>query len=204
MLRGYEDDMRAVSTRFVNELAVISKTFAERQLTRDQAEHISEERYLVAMMQFELLSALHAQLEQEVEREENSLRDPGSTREGVTAVAELPFSSFQMNPALARQLELSPSQVGAIREIMFEEQRKQEPILKELQVSRTQLLVANQQAHIDDKELHALARYQGVVVSKLIVANSRMQARIYEVLNADQKKKLEQFRRANVVTAGAE
>jgi hypothetical protein len=204
MLRGYEDDMRAVSARFVNELAVISKTFAERQVTRDQAEHISEERYLVALMQFELLSALHAQLEQEVEREENSLREPGATRETGIAIVELPFSSFQMNPALARQLELSSSQIRTIQEIMSDERRKQDPLLKELQVTRTQLFVANQQAHIDNKELHTLARYQGAVVSKLIVANSRMQARIFEVLNGDQKKKLEQFRRANEVTAGAE
>jgi hypothetical protein len=196
--------MRSVSARFVNELAVISKTFAERQLTRDQAEHISEERYLVAMMQFELLSALHAQLEQEVEVEENSLRDPGSIRESGTAVVELPFSSFRMNPALARRLELSSSQIRAIQEIMFDERRKQEPIVKELQVTRAQLLVANQQAHIGDKETRTLAQHQGVVVSKLIVANSRMQARIYEVLNADQKKKLEQFRRVNAVTGGAE
>ena len=204
MLRGYEDDMRAVYARFVNELAVISKTFAEHQITRDEAEQISEERYLVAMMQFELLSSLHAQLEQEVEREKNSPRDPDSRRESALAVVDLPFSSFQMNPSLARQLELSSSQLRAIQEIMSDERRKQEPLLKELQVSRTQLLVANQQAHIDDKELHTLAGFQGAVVSRLIVANSRMQARIYEVLNADQKKKLEQFRRANAVTAGAE
>jgi hypothetical protein len=52
------------------------------------------------------------------------------------------------------------------------------PLMTELQVTRTQLL-ANHQAHIDDKELHALAGFQGAVVSELIVANSRMQARIY-------------------------
>ena len=46
--------------------------------------------------------------------------------------------------------------------------------------------------------------FQGAVVSKLIVANSRMQARIYKVLNTDQKKKLEQLRRANAVTADTE
>ena len=163
-------------------------------------------RDLVAMMQFELLSALHAELEEEVEREKNSPSNPDSTRDSdaAAAVVELPFSSFQMNPALARQLELSSSQIRAIQEIMSDEQRKQEPLLKELQVTRTQLLVADRPAHIDDKKLKALAGVQGAVVSKLIVANSRMQARIYEVLNTDQKKKLQQFRRANAVTAGAE
>ncbi len=204
VLRGYEDDMRAVSARFVNELAVISKTFTERQITRDEAEHISEERYLVAMMQFELLSALHAQLEQEVEREENSPKDPDSTRPSGVAVVELPFSSFQMNITLARQLELSSSQIRAIQEIISDERHKQEPLLKELQVTRTQLSTASQRAHIDDKDLHTLAAFQGAVVSKLIVANSRMQARIYKVLNTDQKKKLKQLRRANAVTADTE
>lgn len=204
VLRGYEDDMRAVSARFVNELAVISKTFTERQITREAAEHISEERYLVAMMQFELLSALHAQLEQEVEREESSPKDSDSTRQSGVAVVELPFSSLQMNPALARQLELSSSQIRAIQEIISDERRRQEPLLKDLEVTRTQLSVANQKAHIDDKELHTLAEFQGAAVSKLIVANARMQSRIYKVLNADQKKKLEQFRRANAVRADTE
>ncbi len=204
VLRGYEDDMRAVSARFVNELAVISKTFTERQITRDEAEHISEERYLIAMMQFELLSALHAQLEQEVERDENSPKDPDSTRQSGVAVVELPFSSFQMNPALARQLELSSSQIRAIQEIISDERRKQEPLLKELQVTRTQLSTSTRHAHIDDKDLHTLAALQGAVVSKLIVANSRMQARIYNVLNTDQQRKLEQLRPPNPVTADTE
>jgi hypothetical protein len=204
VLRGYEDDMRAVSARFANELAIISKTFTERQITREAAEHISEERYLVAMMQFELLSAWHAQLEQEVERDENSPKNPDSTRQSGVAVVELPFSSFQINPALAQQLELSSSQIRAIQEIISDEQRKQEPLLKELQVTRTQLSTASQPAHIDDKDLDTLAEFQAAVVSKLIVANSRMQARIYKVLNMDQKKKLQQLRRANAVTADTE
>jgi NACalpha-BTF3-like transcription factor len=204
VLRGYEDDMRAVSARFVNELAVISKTFNERQITRDAAEHLSEERYLVAMMQFELLSALHAQLEQEVEREENSPNNPVPTRESSIAVVELPMSSFQMNTALARQLGLSSSQIRAIQEIISDERRKQEPLLKDLEVTRAQLSVANQKAHIDDRELNTLAAFEGVAVSKIIVANARMQSRIYRVLNADQKKKLEQFRRTNAVTADTE
>jgi hypothetical protein len=93
LLRGCEDDMRAVSARFVKELAVVSKAFADRQIKRDQAEHLSEERYLVAMMQFELQSALHAQLEQEIELEEHSAKDRDSTPETSIAVVELPFSS---------------------------------------------------------------------------------------------------------------
>jgi len=204
ILRGYEEDMRAVSARFLNELALISKTFTERQITRAEADHMSEERYLVAMMQFELLSALHAGLEQEVEREESFPRSLGSTQNSDVAVLELPFSSFQMTSALAHQLALSSSQIRIIQEIISEERRSQEPLLHELQVTRTRLLLANQQAPIDDKELHTLAAFQGIVISKLIVANARMQARIYEVLNTDQKKKLEQFRNANAVTADTE
>jgi hypothetical protein len=205
LLRGYEDDMQAVSARFVNELTVVSKAFAERQITRDQAEHLSEERYLVAMMQFELLSALHAQLEQEIELEEHSPKDLDSAREMSIAVVELPFYSFHLNPSLTRYLELTSWQVQAIQEIMSDERHKQRPLLEKLQVTRLQLLRVNQQANADDKELHTLAGFQGTVISKLIVANSRMQARIYEVLDAGQRRKLQQFQRAKAVTtAGAE
>lgn len=114
LLHGYEDDMRAVSARFVNELAVLSKAFTERQMTRDQAEQLSEERYLVAMMQFELLSALHAQLEQEIDRETMPQKSRDSMGENPTGVVELPFSSFQPNHARSRQLELNSAQIRAI------------------------------------------------------------------------------------------
>ena len=113
LLHGYEDDMRAVSTRFVNELAVVSKAFTERQMTRDQAEQLSEQRYLVAMMQFELLSALHEQLEQEIERDAMPQKSRGSMGENPTGVVELPFSFVgPPNQVVTRQVELNPVQTS--------------------------------------------------------------------------------------------
>jgi len=203
LLHGYEDDMRAVSARFVNELAVVSKAFTERQMTRDQAEHFSEERYMVAMMQFELLSALHAQMEQEIERKAIPQKDPGSTGENPTAVVEPHFPSFHLNKALARQLELSPAQIRAVKQILFDEQHKQEPLLELLQNIR-ELLQSKRHNHTDEQELHTLARSEADIISRLMSASVRMQARMYEILNADQKSKLERFQPAKAKRTGAE
>jgi len=149
LLHGYEDDMRAVSTRFVNELAVVSKAFTERQMTRDQAEQLSEERYLVAMMQFELLSTLHAQLEQEIEREAMpQKKSGGSEGENPTGVVELPFSSLRSNQVLARQIELNLPKIRSIKQILSDEGRKQELLLNVLQKTRD-LLRFNRQNHAD-------------------------------------------------------
>ena len=144
LLHGYEDDMRAISARFVNELAVVSKAFTERHMSRDQAEQLSEERYLVAMMQFELLSALHAQLEQEIEREAVPQKNPGSMGEYPTGVVELPFSSFRPTQGLVGQFELNPSQIRAIRHVMPHENRKQEPS-REILLGTRDLLLSRRQ-----------------------------------------------------------
>jgi hypothetical protein len=187
--------MRAISAQFVNDLGSISRAVAERQITTQQAKHVTEERYLTAIMQFELLSALHAQAQQELEREATSQNDLSSIRQDVIAVVHLPFSSFRLNPALIRYLELSPSQVGAIQQIMSEEHRKQQPMLEGLQTMGLRLKRVSQKTHNKDKALNTVAISQALVISKLIAANSRMQARINQILSTDQKSRIDQLQR---------
>ena len=62
--------------------------------------------------------------------------------------------------------------------------------------------------HVDDKdseeEVHAVAASQAAALSKLIVANSHMHARIYELLNGEQRRKLDELERADDVRAPKE
>jgi Spy/CpxP family protein refolding chaperone len=106
----------------------------------------------------------------------------------------LPFSSFQLNPSLATYLSLTSSQVGAIQQVMMREQHSLEPLMTELRTTREKLLAIGSE-HINEKELKALADTEASVLAKLIVANARMQSKIYKLLGPDQRKKLSDLER---------
>lgn len=197
---GYEDEMKAVSGRFANELSSISHAADENQMSGQQAEEISKERFQVAMMQFQLLVALRANLEREIDRaEQTAQRESRPTQEGVSAVLELPFSSLQLAPSLIRYLQLTLSQASAIQDVMSRERQNIDPMMADLKATGEKLFRANQQGYTDSKEVRILAASQATILSRLIVANSRMQARIYALLNGEQRKKLEHLRQTEEV-----
>jgi arsenate reductase-like glutaredoxin family protein len=200
LIEGYEGEMQVVSGRFANELASISHAADENQMSGQQAEEISKERFQVAMMQFQLLVALRANLEREIDRaEQTAQRESRPTQENVSAVVELPFSSLQLNPKLIRYLQLNPSQASAIQDVMSRERQNIDPMMADLRTTGEKLFRANQQGYTDSKEVRILAASQATILSRLIVANSRMQAKIYALLNGEQRKKLEHLRQADEV-----
>jgi hypothetical protein len=66
VLKAYEDGMTLIAQRLSADLISISQANIARQITRDEAEYLILERYQVAMMQHEVLSALHDSLEHDV------------------------------------------------------------------------------------------------------------------------------------------
>ena len=200
LMEGYEEEMNAVFGRFANELSSISHAADENQMSGQQAEETSKERFQVAMMQFQLLVALRANLEREIDRAEQTAQgDPRPSQQDVSAVVELPFSSLRLNPRLIRYLQLTLSQAIAIQDVMSIEQKNIGPMMADLRTTGEKLFRANQQGYTDSKEVRVLAASQAAIFSRLIVANSRMQAKIYSLLNAEQRKKLEHLRQANEV-----
>lgn len=200
LIEGYEGEMQVVSGRFANELASISQAADENQMSGQQAEEISKERFQVAMMQFQLLVALRANLEREIDRaQELAQRDSHPRREDVSAVVELPFSSLQLNPALIRYLQLTASQTTAIQEVMSRERQNVDPMMAELRTTGQELFLANQQGYSNRKEVRALAASQAAILSRLILANSLMQAKIFGLLDGEQRKKLDHLRQADEV-----
>src|ERR1017187_5475904 len=121
LLRDYETQMDAVSRRFSNELGAISQAVQYGRLSREQAEETTGERYQEAMMQFQLLSALHAMLEREIDRDEAAQHGMKASKPGDTVMVALPFSSLQLNPSLIQYLQLTQTQAVAIEELMVNE-----------------------------------------------------------------------------------
>jgi len=66
VLKAYEDGKTLIAQRLADELITIAQASLANQITRDAAEYLIQDRYQVAMMQREVLSALHDSLEHDV------------------------------------------------------------------------------------------------------------------------------------------
>ncbi|HWY67996.1 MAG TPA: Spy/CpxP family protein refolding chaperone [Terriglobales bacterium] len=196
LLQDYETEMAEITHRFSATLLQITDAVQRGELTSEQGQKISSEQYQVAQMQFELLGAWSAMLQQDLDR----VPDPGApaassqAEDNQVILVALPFSSFQLNPSLAEYLDLSQAQVERIEQVMARERRSLQPLITELQATREKLLAADP-VHTSGKDLKALANAQAGQLAKLIVANERMQSEIYKLLTLEQQHKLNDLKR---------
>jgi hypothetical protein len=89
ILKGYENDMTTVTQRMSAELEGISRAVHTGQLTPAQAEFLIQERYQVAMMQYQVFSALHDALEKDIAQA--APRDSHVSAASDTAIVEVPL-----------------------------------------------------------------------------------------------------------------
>jgi hypothetical protein len=89
ILKGYENDMTTVTQRMSAELEGISRAVHTGQLTPAQAEFLIQERYQVAMMQYQVFSALHDALEKDIAQA--APRDSHVGAASDTAIVEVPL-----------------------------------------------------------------------------------------------------------------
>jgi len=93
VLKAYEDGKTLISQRLTAELISISQANRADQITRDEAEYLIQDRYQVAMMQLEVLSALHDSLEHDLAL---AARRPDRTDHPDNVVVVQPPSSGQV------------------------------------------------------------------------------------------------------------
>jgi len=189
VLQDYDSLMIALTQKFSATLATIADAAKRGDLTGEQAREMSAEHYQLTYMQFELLSLWRGIEEQDSARIPNLGAKPDSTQENEVVMVALPFSSFQLNPSLATYLSLTPSQVEAIRQVMMREQHTLEPLMTELRTTRERLLAIGSE-HLNAKQVKSLAETEARLLARLIVANARMQSKIFNILSAEQQKKL--------------
>jgi hypothetical protein len=194
-LLDYDSLMVGITQKFSATLTAIGEAVARGELSSEQAVEMSAEQYQLTQMQFELLSLWREIGEKDSARipDDQATPDPGQENEIV--VVALPFSSLQLNPSLVEYLNLSQSQVEAIQQLMLQEQQNLEPVMTELRTTRAKLLAVSSE-HINEKEVKGLADREANVLAKLIVANARMQSKIYKLLSPGQQKKLNDLERA--------
>jgi hypothetical protein len=90
ILRQYEDQMTLISQTFSAEMAVITQAVHQGQITLKQADYLMQQRFQIAMMQYEVLTALHDALAFELSRTPVSPHSPASEAE-TTVVVQPPF-----------------------------------------------------------------------------------------------------------------
>jgi Spy/CpxP family protein refolding chaperone len=193
VLQDYDSLMIALTQKFSATLATIAEAAKGGELSSEQAREMSAEQYHLAHMQFELLSLWRGIEEQDLARTPDPQAYPAPTQENEVVTVALPFSSLQLNPSLAKYLNLTPTQVEAIQQIMTREQRNFVPLIKELRVTREKLAIGSE--HINEKQVKALADTEASLLARLIVANARMQTKLYKLLSPEQQKKLSDLER---------
>jgi len=194
VLQDYDSLMIALTQKFFATLATIADAAKRGDLSGEQAREISAEQYQVTHMQFELLSLWRGIEEQDSARIPDVEAKPDSTQESEVVMVALPFSSFQLNPSLATYLSLTTSQVGAIQQVMMREQQSLDPLMTQLRTTREKLLAIGSE-HVNEKQVKALADTEASMLARLIVANARMQSKIYKILSSEQQKKLSDLER---------
>ena len=91
VLRAYEVGMSLIAQRLSAELSSISQANRANQITRDQAEYLIQDRYQVAMMQREVLSALHDSLQHDLAQAEKQ-PDRDIPSDSAVVVVKLPLA----------------------------------------------------------------------------------------------------------------
>lgn len=73
-----------------------------------------------------------------------------------------------------------------------------------LRTTREKLLAIGSE-HVNEKQVKALADTEASLLARLIVANARMQSKIYKILSPEQQKKLSDLERTqSAVTSDSE
>jgi|SRR5215471_13406308 len=74
VLKSYEIAMSLLADKTSTDFSVIVQAQQTNQITREQAEYLLQQRYQTAMMQYQVLSALHDVLKHDIEEANREAR----------------------------------------------------------------------------------------------------------------------------------
>jgi Spy/CpxP family protein refolding chaperone len=105
---------------------------------------------------------------------------------------------------MVEYLGLTSTQAKAIQKLMDQERPTTEPLIHELRTVGGELCAAIQQSqnHQNEGTAQRLAARQARLLKQLMRANFRLQRRINDLLDSQQRKKLDSFKRTSEVMVG--
>ena len=97
ILKDYESEMIMITQGLDTDLAGILQAARANQITREKAEYLIQERYQVAIMQHQVLSALHDRMEHDMAEAAAAKRSAAGSQSDQAVVVQLPPSEADSN-----------------------------------------------------------------------------------------------------------
>lgn len=117
---------------------------------------------------------------------------------GDTLVVSAPDSSADVPTAIVEYLDLTPVQIVAIQTQIEEQRLQAQSLIEQLTNNRRELTATTLQGRFDIRQVRKLAAQQARILEPLVVANARLQTKIYEILTVEQQRKLDEMRKETV------
>jgi hypothetical protein len=197
----YELEMAFIAAQLSRERAVNSNAVRTGQI--EQEEYMIGEGYQAANDAISALWGIAPDARGGYPPNAAAPTDPTPSSSDDLVLVAMPFSSLQLNSSLVEYLGLTPTQVRSIQRLMDGERPTTEPLMHELRTINGEMRVAIQRSH-DNEENEGtpkrLAARQARLLKELMKANSRLQRMINDVLDPQQRKKLDSFERMSEVT----
>jgi len=189
--KPYPQQLESVLTTMSAELAEIAKAVHEGQISREQGEYLSLERYYVAMTRFQFLRTMYQGPDKPNQTE--SYSQPNVAPQFSTDAVSLP--TLTCTPDLSQQLieylQLNASQIEAFQAKVTDQCKQVQPLMERLEQSRRKEILIKLSGKFDAQQAQALASEQSVIMKDLLVANSQLETKLYNMLTSDQKQKVD-------------
>src|SRR5260370_38457297 len=132
--QAYQAVMVAITRNFSANLAGITEAVQQGKMNSEEGKTSSADQYLIAQMQFQLLTAWRQMEKQDLAKvpapDDKSEASPSDDNEIV--LGELPFSSFQLTERVAEHLSLTQSQKKAFQQVMPSARIQRVPVMAQL------------------------------------------------------------------------
>lgn len=200
LLKAYQDQMNKVVEKTCTDLEQIAQAVRNGTMTREQGEYTSIQRFQLGFMTFQLLRTLYESTAglagKSAPINSKEFEDPPKLQTYGQAVAVPLPSSSDVSQATIEYLDLKSMQVVAIQALTEKHRKETQPLLDKLSEEQGSLTAATLNGNFNEKQIRRLAAEQSKILEQLIFANAEMEARIYETLTAEQRRKLNQIRKA--------
>jgi hypothetical protein len=120
---------------------------------------------------------------------------PSTPTEGAQyVIVPLPSPAPDAELQFVRELELSPAQVAAMRAEIEDDRQKARPLVDQLMVVQRMLILVTLDGRFDEKQVRVLAAKEAHLLQQLIIANTRLEMKLYSMLTEQQRQKVDKLR----------
>lgn len=192
-LNVYQEQMAQVTVETYAELVQIAQAVGAGQIGSERAEYLTRRSYEVGIVRLQFLDTLYqiavAALAKGSPAKTEEQPSEVTTSEETLVVAP-PNTSADIPESVAKYLALTPAQIAGIQARIVEERRQIQPLLQQLSQNRKALTMATHTDQSGNTQIRKLAIEQSHILEQLIIANSRLEREVYEMLSVEQRKKL--------------